>query len=219
MSGRLSYHEEARRQQLDETNPPPPYSEAVNAVAVLPPNSGPTATSHPTGLSGQNTPPLTARHELPDSLEREISALKRELELQRAERMCLGCGKTLAEPATQVGTVGSTAHSAQRLGLNEDMESHERKIMNMQAKTILTNWRTDTCMERIIQRKSNKLKSIATRLMVVEAELGRRKQREEAEFARKKQPWEVEEATHLGIIQSGGLVECVFEVFQRSVGL
>lgn len=219
MSVRQSYHEETQRQQLDETNPPPPYSEAVNAVAVLPPNDGPTAQSRPTGLSGQTTSPSTTRLEFPDSLEWEISALRRELELQRAERMCLGCGKALAEPATKVGTVGSTAHSAHTLGLTEGTESHERKIIKMQSKTILAGWRTDRCMDRIIQRKGDKLKSIATRLVVVEAELGRRKQREEAELARKKQPWEVEEATYPGIIQSGGLVECVFEVFQRLLGI
>lgn len=219
MSGRLSYHEEARRQQLDETNPPPPYSEAVNAVAVLPPNGGPTATSHPTGPSGQNTPPLTARLEQSNSLEWEISDLRLELELQRAERICLDCGKTLAEPATEVGTVGSTANSAHSLGLTEGTESHERKIIKMQVKTILAGRRTNKLMERIIQRKGDKLKSIATRLVIVEAELERRKQREEAELARKKQPWEVEEVTHLGIIQSGGLIETVFEVFQRLLGL
>lgn len=216
MSGRPSYHEDTQRQQLDETNPPPPYSEAVNAVTRLPPDGGPTAPSHPTGPSGQTTPPSTARLELPDSLEWEISTLRRELELQRAERMCLGCGKALAEPATHVA--GSTAHSAHTLGLNEGTQSHERKIMKMQVKTILADWRTNKCLERIIQRKGDKLKSIATRLVVVEAELGRRKQCEEAELARKKQ---LEEATYLGIIQSGvtGLVGRVFEVFQRLLGL
>lgn len=200
MSGRQSYHEEAQRQQLDETNPPPPYSEAVNAVTLLPPNGGPTAPSHPTGPSGQTTPPSTAQFERPDFLEWEISAFRRELELQRAERMCLGCGKALAEPATQIGTVGSTAHSAHTLGRTEGTESYEQKIIKLQARTIMSRWRTDKWMERIIQRKGDKLKSIATRL------------------ARKKQ---FEEATYLGIIQSGAtaLVERVFEVFQRLLGV
>lgn len=217
MSGRQSYHEEARRHQVDETNPPPPYSEAINAVTPVPPNGGPTAPSHSTGPSAQTTTPLTARLELPDSLEWEISALRRELELQRAERICLGCGKALAESATQVETVESTAHSAYTPGRTEGTESHERKIIKVQGRTILTGWRTWRCLERIIQRKDDKLKSIARRLVVVEAELGR-KRREEAELARKKQ---LEEATYLGIIQSGAtsLVESVSEEFQGLLGL
>lgn len=238
MNGRQSYAEEARRQQLNEANPPPPYSEAVNAVTPWPPDGGPTTTSHPTGPSSQTTPPSSAQPERPDSLEWEISALRRELELQRAERMCLGCGKALAS-GTQTG---STAQSAHELGGTEGTESHEQKLIKMQVNTILTGWRTDKCMERIIQRrwevikhknevikrkheimqqKSDRVKSIATQLVAVQAELGRRKQREQAELASKKQPWEVEEITYLGDIQSGvaALVERVFEVIQGLLGL
>lgn len=234
MSGRQSYAEEARRQQLNEANPPPPYSEAVNAVTPLPPHDGPTAPSHPTGPSRQATAPSSAQPERPVSLEWEIFALRRELELQRAERMCLGCGKALAEPTTQAGTVGSTEKPAHTLELTEGTESHEQKLIKMQVNTILTGWRTDKCMERIIQRrwerikdkneiierKSDRVRSLATQLVAVQAELGRMKQREQAELASKEQPWEVEEPTYLGIIQSGAtaLLECVFEVARRLLG-
>lgn len=232
MSERQSYADEARRQQLNEANPPPPYSEAVNAVTPWPPHGGPTAPSHPTGLSSQTTHPSSSQPEGPDSLEWEIFALRRELELQRAERMCLGCGKTLARPGTQTG---STAQSAHELGRAEGTESHEQKLIKMQVNTILACWRTDACMERIIQRrwerikdknaiikrKSDRVRSIATQLVAVQAELGRRKQREQAELANRKQPWEVEEITYLGNIQSGvaALVERVFEGIQGLLGL
>lgn len=235
MSGRQNYTEEAQRQQLNEANPPPTYSEAVNAVTPLPQVGGPTApssSSPPTGPSIQTPVPSTAESEGPVSLEMEIFALRRELERQREERMCLGCGKTLARLGIQAG---STAHSAHALGQSEGTESLERKIIEIQVKTIMTGWKTERCLERIIQRrwevikdknniierKGDRVKSIATHLVAVEAELGRMKRREETELAIKKQPWEVEEVTYLGNIQSvvGDLVERVFEVIQGLLGL
>lgn len=235
MNGRQSYTQEAQRQQLNEANPPPTYSEAVNAITPLPQLGGPTApssSSPPSGPSSQTPAPSTSEPEGPISLEMEIFALRHELERQREERMCLGCGKTLERLGTQAG---STGHSTHALGQTEGTESLERQIIEIQVRTIMTGWKTERCLERIIQRrwevikdknniierKGDRVKSIATQLVAVQAELGKMKRREETELASKKQPWEVEEVTYLGDIQSGvaALVERVFEVIQGLLGL
>lgn len=208
------YFERAQQEQLDKTNSPPPYSEPGNPVRFLSPNDDPTASSQPTGPPGQATPPSAAQIRLPDALEWEISALRHELELQRTEGMCVACGKELEEGPT----VGSAGFSASTLGHTGGTESGYRNTIEWQTETILNGWRTIISMDRLVERKSVKLKSLATRLVVVEAELGRMKRHEEAELARRKK---LEETTYLSIIQSWATapVDWVFEELERFLSL
>lgn len=199
MSGRRSYHEETRRQQLNEMDPPPSYSEAVNEATPFHRQDGLlaalTSPSRASGSSSQTTTlPTTQSIDLM-SLGREISTVGPEVERQSAAGRCSGCRNSLAEPRTQVRAIGSTAHSAPALGRCEGTETQQRIIesqkmtiaskdgalatqdkhikllkQTMRAKNMMIEHR-----DGIIRRKNEDLESMSVRLAAAEAALRKKK--------------------------------------------
>lgn len=201
MSGRRRYdEEEAQRQLLNEMDPPPPYSEAVNEATPLLPQGGlpatPISSSPPNGSSSQTTTLPTTRSIELTSLMREISTLEPETQRQSAAGGCSGCRNSLAEPRTQVGTIGSTAHSAPALGRCEDTET-QQSIIEIQKMTIKSKEGALATQDEhikilkrgirmknmiiehrdsIIRRKNESLENMSARLAAAEAALRKKKE-------------------------------------------
>lgn len=139
MSERRSYLEAAQRQQPKETNPPPPYHEAVNAATPSCADDGllaPRLPSHQNGYSSQDTPftrafwiDLRTAQSILKALphERDISIPRREIQQKRAARKSLDFFRASAELRTHFGTIRR---------MNERVEAFKRHKITKEQREI-----------------------------------------------------------------------------------
>lgn len=130
MGATQSSHDEGRRRWQKETNPPRPYSEAVNQSTPLPPQDGPPRLRSPLlpiGPGWQAAPHKTSRVMELTSLERALP------ERQHSACVCHICGKDLAELGECVWTTKSTPAAITR---QQEAAEGQGMIIEDQKKTI-----------------------------------------------------------------------------------